>query len=363
MGLKVLIWGTGQTTEMFWQYRKNNWGYDVIAYIDNDSKKWNTEYRGKMILPPEMLVDLDYEKIIICVLDFHSIYRQLTEEFHIERSKILTFGEACEAVKELLCERLIHKYEKSDDDEIKKVINHYRKNGFNIYGYYNQNDKDYEVFYDADQFPYVMFEGKRMYYPKECSFAYKNGKYYAENILGEQQSGSPHLYLRDKEKIKKDSIIVDAGVCEGNFALRYVEEAKKIYLIESNPMWVEALQRTFAEYKSKVVFCNKFLGRYDNENTITLDKLVDDKIDFLKMDIEGAEIDALLGGRKVLEQSKACCSICSYHKQNDERYIRYLLKSYGYTTSTSEGYMFFTYDNDIFDSMDFRRGIVYAAKE
>jgi len=361
--LKVLIWGTGQTTETFWQYRKNNWGYDVVAYIDNDCKKWNVEYRGKMVFPPKMVEKLDYEKIIICVLDYQSIYKQLTEEFHIEKSRILTFGEACEAVRKLLGQRLIHQYAQSQDADVKKVIDHYQKNGFSIYGYYDQCDTDYPVFYDADQFPYVMFEGKRMYFPKECSFACENGKYYAKNLLGEQQSGSPHLYVRDSEQIKKGSIIVDAGVCEGNFALRYIEEAKRIYLIESDPKWMEALHRTFAEYENKVVFCNKFLGRCDNKNTVTLDWLIDDKIDFLKMDIEGAEVDALLGARNVLQRSDARCAICSYHKQNDERYIRYLLENYGYTTSTSDGYMFFIYDDDVFDSLDFRKGIVYAVKE
>lgn len=361
--MKVLIWGTGQTTEIFWKYRRNNWGFDVVAYIDNDCKKWDSEYRGKMIFSPEMVMKLDYEKIIICVQNYQSIYRQLTEEYHVAESKILTFREACEAVKKSLGKRLIDKYAESDDEDVKKVIGYYKKNGFNIYGYYDQVDMDYQVFYDADQFPYVMFEGKRMYFPKECSFECKNGEYYAKNILGEQKAGSPHLYIRNKEEIKKGSIIVDAGVCEGNFALRYVEEAKKIYLIESNPMWMGALQRTFAEYKDKVVFCNKFLGRYDNENTVTLDQLVDDEIDFLKIDIEGAEIDALLGARQVLERSNARCAVCSYHKQNDERYIRYLLEQYGYKTSISEGYMFYIYDEDIFDSLDFRRGIVHAVKE
>lgn len=360
--LKVLIWGTGYTAELFWAYRKNNWGFDVVAYIDNDCKKWDSEYRGKMIFSPKMVMKLDYEKIIICVQDYQSIYGQLTEEYHVEESKILTFDEACEAVEKYLGERLIDKYAESDDEDIKKVIGHYKKNGFSIYGYYDQIDMDYQVFYDADQFPYVLFEGKRMYFPKECSFAYKNGKYFAKNILGEQMSGSPHLYVRDQEEIKKDSVIIDAGVCEGNFALRYVEEAKRIYLIESDPVWMGALRKTFAAYSDKVVFCNKFLGRYDNENTITLDRLVDEKIDFLKMDIEGAEVDALLGARRVLEQSDARCAVCSYHKQNDERYIRYLLNNYGYETDTSEGYMFYIYDDDIFDSLDFRRGIVHAVK-
>lgn len=87
MLLKVLIWGTGQTTEMFWQYRKNNWGFDVIAYIDNDRRKWHTQYKDKIIFPPVMMEELDYEKIIICVSNYQNIYKQLTEDFQIQKAE------------------------------------------------------------------------------------------------------------------------------------------------------------------------------------------------------------------------------------------------------------------------------------
>jgi predicted RNA methylase len=218
------------------------------------------------------------------------------------------------------------------------------------------------VYRDNHDRPYILFEGKKMYYPQSFSFVNCDGKQYVYNVLREQGEKSPHLYVRNNDEIKEDSVIVDAGVCEGNFALRYVDKAKKIYLIESDPQWIKALKMTFSDYQDKVVICNKFLTRYESENTTTLDELVQEDIDFLKMDIEGAEIDAILGGKNILRKSNARCAICSYHKKNDEENIRYLLETYGYQTSTSEGYMFFPYDENILDTMDFRRGVVYGAK-
>ena len=38
---------------------------------------------------------------------------------------------------------------------------------------------------------------------------------------------------------------------------------------------------------------------------------------FIKMDIEGAEYDALLGGRKVIQRDRPILAICVYHTQND----------------------------------------------
>lgn len=361
--IKIIIWGTGWATEQFHQWRRYHWNYDVVAYIDNDQTKWYREYRGKTIFPPEEIKELEFEKIILCVINSESIYKQLVEEIQIEKNKILAFEENRKVIEKELCTKLIQKYSKDENPDIQKVLTYYQKYGFNLFGFYEPSKTEYQVYYDEEQFPYVLFEGKRMYYPKEYPFLVRDGKQFVEDILKEQQEKSPHLYLQDGEKIIEDSVMVDAGVCEGNFALRYIEKVKKVYLIEADPIWMEVLKRTFREYLDKVVFCSKYLGRYDNERSITLDHLVDEKIDFLKMDIEGMEIDALLGGKTVLEQSHAHCAICSYHKQNDEKYIRYLLQNYGYKTSTSEGYMFYVHDNDIFDSMDFRRGIVYATKE
>ena len=159
------------------------------------------------------------------------------------------------------------------------------------------------------------------------------------------------------------SVIVDAGTCEGNFALRYIEKAKKVYLIEPDPLWMQALQRTFQPYRNKVVFCSKFVGKQDSADTITIDSLVSERADFIKMDIEGAELDALAGAKRTLEDSHAKCAICSYHRWHDEKAIRKMLEGYGYTTSTSQGYMFFPYDENIMDTLDLRRGVVYGDKD
>lgn len=119
-----------------------------------------------------------------------------------------------------------------------------------------------EVYRDAEGWSYVLFEEKRMYFPKKTVFTHQQGLEYVPYILGEQGAGSPHLYLRQTDAIKEGDVLVDAGVCEGNFALRFIDRARKIYLIEADASWMEALERTFALYREKIVFCNKFLSRY-----------------------------------------------------------------------------------------------------
>ena len=259
--------------------------------------------------------------------------------------------------------RVIEKYKDSKEKEIQDVLTVYKKGILNVLGSYLPESIRYsKVYRDKEGYPYIMFEGKRMYYPHDYKFQVKNNEEVVEDVLYEQGADSPHLYIRDEQDIPQDCVIVDAGVCEGNFALRYVERAKKIYLIESDPKWMDALHRTFYNYSDKVVYCSKYLSRFETEEMTTLDALVEEEVDFLKMDIEGAEVDALLGGMETLQKSNAKCAICSYHKQFDEKYISYILQSYGYITEHSKGYMFFPYDEDIKNTVDLRRGIVYGKK-
>lgn len=360
--MKVIIWGAGGKAKNFLNKKSYYKNMEIVAMVDNNPEHWGKNFirGGYIIISPDAIKDYEYDKILICCLAIEEVSHQLIEEMHIPKEKIFTWID----VDNEVAQSLIKKYETSSDDEIQKVVQYYSKNGLNVFGSYRaEKDEFYQVKRDKDDMPYVLFEGKRMYYPKSFAFEKLNGQEYVKNILQEQGDHSPHLYLRKGTSIKENSVIVDAGVCEGNFALRYVEKAKKIYLIEADPEWIQALERTFSDYKEKVVLCDKFLTRYESEHTITLDELIQEEIDFLKMDIEGAEVDALLGGKNILKASNAVCAVCSYHVKNDEENIRYLLESFGYKTSTSEGYMFYPYDDNILDTLDLRKGIVYATKQ
>ena len=223
---------------------------------------------------------------------------------------------------------------------------------------------NYKIYRDEEKHPYVIYEGKRLYYPDSYHFPKCNGTEFIHDIMYEQKDNSPHLYLKGENDIQTGDTIIDAGTCEGNFAIRFIDKVKRVYLIESDPLWIECLERTFRPYKNKTVICNKYLTRYDSNNTITIDSLVShEKINFLKMDVEGAEIDALLGAKRTLLNNNVKCSICSYHKMNDEENIKFIMKALGYKTSASKGYMFFLYDKNIFETLDLRRGIVYAYKK
>lgn len=353
---KSVLWGAGKNAEYLLEKRVLYSDYDIIAIVDNNPDKWGLVFGSYQVVSPIESLSMDFEVVIVCSQYVREITEQINDLFSSKKEVI-----SCFDLENSLVSKLNTIYCDCKDPEIRNIVETYRKTGFCLYGNYNTKlPIRYNVIREADGWPYILFEGKRMYYPIDHEFGCDNKGEYLIDVLFEQHNDSPHLYVRNTTEPR--GVVVDAGVCEGNFALRYVDNVTKLYLIECDKKWCDALSKTFEPYKDKVVICNKFLSDVDSDTTITIDSLVKDRIDFLKMDIEGAEVAALKGARRVLTYSKATCAVCSYHKYGDENKIKQILNEYGYNTSVSKGYMFFIYDDAIVDTMDFRRGIVYGDK-
>ena len=134
-------------------------------------------------------------------------------------------------------------------------------------------------------------------------------------------------------------------------------------MFECEPDWIEILKQTFRDYHDKVEIIPKFLSDVTDDKNITIDDALPDlrgqKI-FLKMDIEGAEPKALRGAKRILTNNRVKASVCAYHNADDCIRIKGIFRKYGYEVSTSDGWMVFVWDPNIFDTADFRKGIVYA---
>lgn len=315
-------------------------------------------WKNKPIYSPKKLLEIEFDKVIVMSeIHFTVIKEDLIYWYGINAKKIKDHGY-------LLKLLLIDKYKNTEDLEIKSILEYWKNNKISIYSHYIKERMEmHTVFMDSiENLPYILYEDKKMYFPYNYRFEEYDGKKVVWDITSDQQLYSPHLYIKDNIKVDKGDIIVDAGVQEGNFSLKYIEKVSKAYLFECDKYWIKPLQKTFEKFKDKVILSNTFLGRFNGGMYSNLDAIVKGKLDFLKMDIEGAEVEALLGGRNVLLNNKVKCAICSYHKSGDEAAIKDVLKSYGYKTDTSQGYMVFYYDKNIYSTLDLRKGIVYGKK-
>ena len=367
---KIYLWGAGKIANDILnsleaakvEYHCNHI-FQIAGMIDNDINKWGSEFHGLKVVSPMEAVENGFDNIVISCAQEESIREQAEFGYHISPEKIQTKWHLLKLLMTL-------KYEQSLDADIQAVLKYWENNSLSVWNHFmGPKDKYHEVIWDKKcNLPYIEFltvedKIKKMYFPRQRRFEILNGKQIVRDILFDQQPGSPHLYIRDEHKVEDGDVIFDGGVCEGNFSLKYVDVASKIYLVECDPQWEEPLYYTFKDYWDKVVFCNKMLSHRDGYNSVSIDSLVDGKLDFMKLDIEGAEIEAVLGAKRTLERENVKCSICSYHRCEDERLLKELFGQSGYSTDVSRGYMTFIYDRDIWYHQDFRRGIVYAQKK
>lgn len=199
-----------------------------------------------------------------------------------------------------------------------------------------------DIQYDrACEMIYVMHNGKRMYYPKEYTPEQVYSSY--RFVCIEQDLKSPHRYLDDTFYVDENSVVIDAGAAEGNFTLDIIDLASKVYVVECDEKWIEALKMTFAPYAEKIVIIPKMLGNKNEGDTITIDQIAGgEKIDFIKMDVEGAEGDALEGAEKtLLRNNNMKCLIATYHKKNMEQRVKRYLEDRQFEVSNTKGYLFY----------------------
>ena len=362
---KFIIWGTGKVAcQCYDEFAKMGMLKDneIICFVDNDKEKLGT-FKGKPVIAPSDIYKYEYDYISIWVAKFEKeIKWQITEKLHISSNKVVDFLFAYK-------KKLRLKYMYSDDMEIQAILDKIdEKRILNVYYFECKTNHGglNQAFYDAEaDLYYIFFEGKKMYLKRTFEyFKEKDGKRYVSGDMWyEQDENSPHLYEEGDIAVEEGDILVDAGVCEGNFALHNIDKVKKVYLIECEEEWIEALHYTFLPYRDKVVFCNKFLSSSDSDKTVCLDTLVTEPVNFIKMDIEGEEVNALKGARKTFEKSNFIkCAICSYHCHGDEQKIKQILEHYGVQTEVSKGYMLFLHDPYVLKNPELRRGIVRGIK-
>lgn len=143
----------------------------------------------------------------------------------------------------------------------------------------------------------------------------------------------------DKELIPdiKEIVFLDGGSYVGDTLpsiIKNFPDYKKIYCVEPNELHINIAKRGFGSHE-RIEFINCGLGKeklvceensnikhhgthdYQALNIDTIDNLIEQKVDFIKLDIEGAEQDALIGARNTIKKYQPILAVCIYHKAQD----------------------------------------------
>lgn len=152
-------------------------------------------------------------------------------------------------------------------------------------------------------------------------------------------------YFEDLFRPLKDEVFIDGGCYNGGTCLDFIKwcpEYKKIYAFEPGKDNFAKCEKTINEngiksielrntglWNKKEELCFVNAGDdgtaghiVENGDEIiqaeTLDSLIkDEKVTFIKMDIEGAEMKALEGASKTIKRCKPRLAICVYHLNDD----------------------------------------------
>lgn len=222
--------------------------------------------------------------------------------------------------------------------------------------------KDYKGFFSYEKAENLLEEKEdRFLYQLAASSAvsneYEELKRYARN---QHKYSVPHLQeyfdFINKEAIKT---VISGGGFDGNTALAFKYEfpnLKKNYMFE--PLYAHFKKPFNDKILQKADWCSiQELGLWDkkeelkidiegsaskistNESvskqatikTTSIDEFVSEnnieKVDFIKMDIEGAETRALIGGSETIKKHRPQLAICIYHSPLDYYEIPLLLDS------------------------------------
>lgn len=285
-----------------------------ISYVsDNNEAKWGCEFYGKKCISPEEIKELDSPFVIAVVGNYNPIREQM-RAFSIPVMHIseMHFSNYIKGVETKWIENELPNIREAinllEDDKSREVLSNVFCN--KIYG--SETKTDYEKFA-------------------------VDGEYFANGCWA----------LEDNE------YFVDGGAYIGDTILEFVSQTKEkfgaIYsfeyeatnyetLCENVKKFPERLQEKIETFqcgiwdKKEVGWC-EYLGESDGTQLMgednkslkaeqcLLDKLDDvlkeRKVTVLKMDIEGAEIQGLMGAQNIIKNQKPKLAICLYHRPED----------------------------------------------
>jgi len=185
-----------------------------------------------------------------------------------------------------------------------------------------------------------------------------NSGFPQENIAASHMP-LPQYFGLDFLKPEPDEVFIDAGCMDGETLIQFKEWCvgayKKIYALEPDTSNYQTAQETIKRQNiERVVLVNKGAwncngelsfsamangsSKLDDSGSIKvsvtpIDDIVgEERITYIKMDIEGAELNALMGAKHTILNNKPRLAICVYHKPEDileiPLYLSRLLPSY-----------------------------------
>lgn len=296
---------------------------DIAFFCDNNENLWGTEYRGKKCISVPDLVAMDQEELLVIIesSSYTEIKKQLLDK-GIKNICRIYYGKAN-------AEEYIASHDIEKDVENVLALCADRK-----------SKEVYQRLIDS----WTLEELADDYFEP----IYSKMQYFDKSVL----------------ELKDDEVYVDCGAYTGDSAESFLAacggKCEKMHLFELDPEIYKMLCKEMPrlhENGNGIVQCypygvsnenaeikiisgnrNSAIAESRNEGDTVAkikkldDVLADEKVTFIKMDIEGAEMDALKGAETIIKKQKPVLAICIYHSPYDmlkiPQYIKQMVSEY-----------------------------------
>lgn len=194
---------------------------------------------------------------------------------------------------------------------------------------------------------------KNIYYPKENNSCVVNAL--VKNRIWEKK-----IDKIMKETIKPDWVCVDAGAYIGTHALTMSKLCKEVHLFEPQPLVYECLNKTKEALKIKNWYINnyalldndfgliKFCSNNDGDarilrstfrrdwkykmdvKTMRLDSMLIEKVNFMKIDVEGSEWELIKGAFGTIARDRPVIILETFKTKKNEKNLKEFCMNFSY---------------------------------
>ena len=341
-GQKLCLFGFGVLARFIIESERDK----VFCVIDNDSAKWGQTYKGVMIKPPNELAGRkDINVFISATNHMHDLYMQLQQlELPVSSSQerlFRLFRLVCSPAAALDASVYINLKEIYQDIPIDRLLTPIRG---------EIGNKILALYIIANKLPEAMIEDTMIYDYESNEIIFEICANTVWSIIGKPArdifSPSQYFIPEIRAALTKDECFVDAGAYNGNTIETFLEHTnnvfEQIYAFEMDKANFNHLETYTSlkddSIKQKIALFNTGLGAKNqtiNYNpgganssvcayglqsariTRLDDALLNKRVTFIKMDIEGSETDALSGAAGIIKSQLPKLAIACYHTHRD----------------------------------------------
>lgn len=340
----IVLYGAGSAGIAFLHYLRDA-GIEPVCFSDGDSEKWGNTCENLEIIPPGEIVTRVGDSALV-IVTINTDGKSYCKDF---KKELLAGGHqgVHKRLREYGCKNIVDytyfrrcyslfrggRYNLPACTDVQLMI----ENQDNIQKAYDvmDDDESREVFLKILEFRLISDEIEIPVYPEK-------GMYFEYDLF-------PKLH---------DEVFVDCGACGGSSLKEFLEynahQFKKYYGIEPDPVNYDRLKQYITELtqeeQSKMYISNTAAyshtegtsfyvlggpGTFQAETgpqtvpTETIDHILDgERATYIKMNIEGSEIPALLGAENTIREYMPRLGIMGYHKTSDFWEVPLLIKEF-----------------------------------